>query len=269
MSIKGVVLGGGTASRLLPLTKSLTKHCLPVYDRPMIYYPIQSLVKAGITDIMLVTNPEFMQQYIDLLGSGEDLGCNIVYGCQMKAGGISQALLVAESFVGCDDCCVILGDNIFEDDIKPWVDKFNKTAYFAVPDDYLFDAPRQEHCHVVCKPVPVSEASNYGVLSDDGSGYGQIHIVEKPNYLTNGNYDKDTALAVTGLYLFTKDVFDRIRELKPSARGELEVSDLTDRYAGAGELSYSITDGKWFDCGINVDELLNVANEIREINQGE
>lgn len=267
--MRGVVLGGGHATRLLPLTKSITKHCLPIYDRPMIHYPIESLVNAGITDIMLVTNPQFMQQYIDLLGSGDELGCNIVYGCQNKSGGIPQALTVAKSFVDNHDCCVILGDNIFEDDIKPWIDEFSK--YMELRKYHFLDTPHiekyhLEKCHVVCKPVPVDEAKHYGVLSD--KGYGQMHIVEKPKYLTNGVYKKDKALAVTGLYMFTSDVFDKIQKLKPSERGELEISDLNDMYASNGNLSYSITEGNWFDCGVSIDHLLQVSNEIKDIKNG-
>ena len=261
--MKGVILAGGTGSRLMPLTKIANKHLLPVYDRPMICYPLASLVKAGITDIMIVSGVEHAGQFIEFLGDGSEYGANIIYGCQTKAGGIAEAIMVAKSFVGKDPMCVILGDNIFGEDIKPWANKFKDSLYVPVPEGYPFDPLPPQQCHLVCKEVPITEAKNYGVLSDDGAGYGNIHIIEKPNYLTNGVYTKDTALAVTGLYFYTADVFHKIKQLKPSERGELEVSTLNDMYAASGDLKYSVTNGVWHDCGVDLDHLLYTGNEMQ------
>lgn len=256
--MKGVVLGGGHASRLMPLTKSLTKHCLPVYDQPMIYYPIRSLVDAGITEIMLVTNPQFMQQYIDLLGDGSDLGCNIVYGCQMEAGGIPQALMVAKTFVGHDTCCVILGDNIFEDDLTPWIKKFRDN----IIDHSTCALLSNSQCHVVCKEVSREDAQHYGVLNPV---MDVLTIVEKPKDIPE---QYETAYAVTGLYMYTPDVFDMIGSLHPSQRGELEVSELNTLYGIADRLSYSVITGRWWDCGVDIDHMLEVSNEIRNMRNG-
>ena len=241
--MKGVVLAGGTGSRLYPLTKSINKHCLPVYDRPMIYYPIQSLVAVGITDILLVTGGNHMSQFIDLLGDGSDLGCNINYACQMKPGGIAEALSLAEDHVGTDSVCVILGDNIFNEDIQPWKFMF----------EWHTGVPCRECCHLVCKPV--DEPQNYGVLTDDGM---DIEIVEKPE-------NPESDLCVTGLYFYSNDVFEKIKKLTPSHRNELEVTDLNNLYGKANRLFYSITKEEWYDCGVDIDHMLEVANKVKEL----
>ncbi len=265
----GVVLSGGMGTRLHPLTKSINKHCLPIYDQPMIYYPIRSLVEAGITDIILVTGGNCMSQFIDLLGDGSELDCNISYVAQMKPGGIAEAISLVEPFVD-KEICVILGDNIFTDDIKPFVDEFKKQVKYN-EQCILCNIDNHPHCHVVCKLVPGHEAVNYGVLShgegneEQNKAHGQIYITEKPTFpLKEPNR---MFKGVTGLYMYTYDVFKKIKMLTPSPRGELEVSELNDMYCSTADLSYSITKGDWYDCGINIAHLLEVANKIKELKE--
>lgn len=265
--MKGVVLAGGTGSRLFPLTKSINKHCLPIYDRPMIYYPIQTLVKAGIKDIILVTGGNHMSQFIDLLGDGSDLNCNISYVAQMKPGGIAEAISLVSPFIDDEeDICVILGDNIFEDDISPFVIKFRENSRWV----HQGKTQKEEHCHVVCTPVPGREAVNYGVLTHRHAGnpeldHGQIYITEKPQFPLKT--PDELFNAVTGLYLYTADVFSKIKHLQPSDRGELEVSELNDMYASSGGLSYSITDGLWLDCGVDIDHMVECTLKLKELCQ--
>lgn len=244
--MKGIVLAGGGGTRLHPLTKVINKHCLPVYDRPMIYYPIQSLIEVGITDILLITGGNHMSQFVELLGDGKELGCNISYKCQMNTGGIAEAILLAETFVGDDDCCVILGDNIFADSLQRFINAF-------YVDCVELDTPR---CNIVCRPV--AEPQHYGVLFDYGTS---IEIIEKPQY-------PESDLCVTGVYFYTSDVFDKIRTLTYSGRGELEVTDLNNLYARDNKLAYSITKGDWWDVGVSIDHMLEVSNEIKNTKYG-
>lgn len=268
--MKGVVLAGGTGSRLHPLTKSINKHCLPIYDRPMIYYPIQSLVEAGISDIILVAGGNHMSQFIDLLGDGSELNCNISYVAQMKPGGIAEAISLVQPFTNDDEICVILGDNIFMDDISPFVEKFeNQVAY---NEQCIIDAvDNHPHCHVVCKLVPGSEAIHYGVLThghgdeEQNKAHGKTYIIEKPTFPAREPHRQFKC--VTGLYMYTNDVFKKIQMLTPSNRGELEVSELNDMYCSSGDLSYSTTTWPWFDCGVNIDHMLEVANKIKELKE--
>lgn len=268
--MKGVVLAGGTGSRLYPLTKSINKHCLPIYDRPMIYYPIQSLVKAGITDIILVTGGNHMSQFIDLLGDGSELYCNISYVAQMTPGGIAEAISLVEPFVGeNEEIVVILGDNIFEEDITPFIEVFqNETGY----RQQSIIHKNLNACHVVCTRVPGHEAVNYGVLShgretdvveEFAENHGQLYIIEKPEF--PAKEPNKMFKAVTGLYMYTYDVFDKIKHLRPSERGELEVSHLNDIYAATGDLSYSVTDKLWLDCGVNIDHMLECSQKVKEL----
>jgi glucose-1-phosphate thymidylyltransferase len=264
--MKGVVLAGGTGSRLYPLTKSINKHCLPVYDRPMIYYPIQSLVEAGITDIILVAGGNHMSQFIDLLGDGSELNCHISYVAQMQPGGIAEAISLVEPWTKGNPMVVILGDNIFIDDITLFIEEFKKSTFVRTPFD------KNNHCHVVCAPLPGSEAGNYGVLHPAGGflpnaketadKYGQWFITEKPKFPAKEPHRQFNC--VTGLYMYTSDVFDKIKMLTPSERGELEVSELNDMYCSTGDLSYSTTTFPWFDCGVNIDHMIEVATKIKD-----
>ena len=222
--VKGVILAGGTGSRLLPLTKVTNKHLLPVGRKPMIFYPIEKLTAAGIEEILIVTGTEHMGAVVQLLGSGKDYGCRFTYKVQDEAGGIAQALGLARNFVGTDKLCVILGDNVFEDDIAAAVRRFA-------------DAP-DGHAHVFLKAVP--DPHRFGVAEvRDGRIVG---IEEKPA-------DPRSDLAVTGIYMYGPDVFEIIATLKPSGRGELEITDVNHHYATAGTLSYDVFDGWWTDAG--------------------
>jgi glucose-1-phosphate thymidylyltransferase len=240
--MRGIILAGGTASRLLPLTKNCNKHLLPIYNKQMICYPIKSLVNANITEIMIVSGKEHSGQFIELLGDGSEYGAKIVYGCQMRAGGIAEALMVAKEFVGDKSVCVILGDNIFQESILS-----HKLDFISS------DSLGESHAHVVC--AIVDEPQHYGVLSETDEG---IEIVEKPK-------EPKTRLAVTGLYFYSSDVFDMAKLLKYSARGELEVTDLNNAYAKKHKLTYSITNGIWIDCGVSVDHLLECGNTVKEM----
>ncbi len=234
-NIKGIVLAGGTGSRLFPLTKVTNKHLLPVGRQPMIYYPIHKLIQAGIEEILIVTGTEHMGDVVGLLGSGKDFGCRFTYKVQDEAGGIAQALGLAKNFIGNDQMCVILGDNIFDDDISEPVNKFNSANVAGA--------------HVFLKKVP--DPQRFGVAEvKDGKIVG---IVEKPTQPLSD-------LAVTGIYMYGPEVFEIIRTLKPSGRGELEISDVNQHYVEQGKMGYSTFESWWTDAG--TFESLGRANEL-------
>ncbi len=218
--MKGIILAGGTGSRLYPLTKVTNKHLLPVYDRPMIFYPIQTLVDAGIKEIMIVSGRGHAGHFLELLGSGADLGVKFTYEIQEEAGGIAQALGLAESFADEDDVTVILGDNIFQDNIKEDVSNFKDGA------------------KIFLKEVP--DAHRFGVAELKGNKVAGI--VEKPR-------EPKSNFAVTGLYIYSNNVFKIIKNLKPSARGELEITDVNNYFVNNGTMEYRILDGFWSDAG--------------------
>lgn len=218
--MKGVILAGGTGSRLYPLTKVTNKHLLPVYDKPMIYYPIETLINAGIKDIMIVSGRGHAGHFLELLGSGADHGVHFTYEIQEKAGGIAQALSLAEDFVDGDSVTVILGDNIFQDDIKEDIANFNSGAKIFLKK--------------------VSDAHRFGVAELKGKKV--IGIEEKPK-------NPKSNFAVTGLYIYDSDVFDAIKTLKPSGRGELEITDVNNYYINKGEMGYGVLEGFWSDAG--------------------
>jgi glucose-1-phosphate thymidylyltransferase len=232
--MKGVILAGGTGSRLFPLTKVTNKHLLPVGQEPMIFHPVSKLTQAGIEEILIVTGVDHMGDVVNLLGSGKDFGCRFTYKVQDEAGGIAQALGLAENFAGPAPLCVILGDNIFEDSIAPFVAAFAKQGKGA---------------RVLLKKVP--DPGRYGVVQVDGSRI--IGIEEKPKA-------PKSDLAVTGIYFYDAQVFDLIRTLKPSARGELEITDVNNAYLRAGALQYDLMSGWWTDAG-TFDSLM-LANEL-------
>lgn len=220
--MKGVILAGGLGSRLSPLTKVTNKHLLPVYNKPMIYYPILTLKEAGITDILIVVGGNSIGDFLELLGGGEDFGVRLTYKYQSKAGGIAHALLLAEDFVE-DKVAVILGDNILEKSIRAYADKFRKSSGGAM---------------VLLKEVP--DPQRFGVCEvKDGK---IISILEKPK-------KPKSNLAVIGVYFYTRDVFQVIKSLKPSARGEFEITDVQNYYLRKGTLSYHKIDGFWTDAG--------------------
>jgi glucose-1-phosphate thymidylyltransferase len=222
--MKGVILAGGTGSRLYPLTKVTNKHLLPVWDQPMIYYPIRKLIEAGITEILIVTGVEHMGDIVNLLGSGREFKCKFTYKVQDEAGGIAQALGLAEHFAGGDKVVVILGDNIFEDSIKTAVQAFTKHTSAAA--------------QIFLKKV--SDPHRFGVVEfRDGQIVG---IEEKPK-------KPKSDFAVTGIYMYAASVFGLIKKLKPSRRGELEISDVNQAYIKQGKMSWSVLKGWWTDAG--------------------
>lgn len=232
----GVVLAGGTGSRLHPVTKVTNKHLLPIGQMPMIFYPIRKLVGAGITEIVIVTGTEHMGDMMTLLGSGKDFGCRFTYRVQDEAGGIAQALALAERFAQDQPMCVILGDNIFEDAIGNMIQNFVNDPSIA---------------RIVLKEVP--DAERFGVAFTQNGAI--THIVEKPQ-------DPASNLAVTGIYCYPADVFSIIRGLTPSHRNELEITDVNNEYLKQGRLTYNTFDGYWSDAGtftslLRASELVN------------
>ena len=218
--MKGIILAGGTGSRLFPLTKVTNKHLLPVYDKPMIYYPLHTLINAGITDIMIVSGRGHAGHFLELLGSGMEFGVSLTYEIQETAGGIAQALGLAASWADDDDVAVILGDNIFQDTVKTDVASFKRGAKIFLKE--------------------VIDAQRFGVaeLKEDRV----ISIEEKPQS-PKSNY------AVTGLYLYDSKVFSIISALKPSGRGELEITDVNNAYLQKEMMQYAILKGFWSDAG--------------------
>jgi glucose-1-phosphate thymidylyltransferase len=231
--MKGVILAGGTGSRLRPLTRITNKHLLPVYDKPMIYYPLKTLIETGITEVMIVSGRGHVGHFLELLGSGKDHDMHFTYEIQNEAQGIAQALSLTEHWVDGDDITVILGDNIFEDSIKHEVRSFITGA------------------HVFLKEVP--DVQRFGVALIHGNHLA--HIEEKPA-VPQGN------LAVTGAYIYDARVFDIIRGLKPSKRGELEITDVNNAYIREGKMTFSVLYGFWSDAG-TFDSLFNAANFAR------
>ncbi|HII79594.1 MAG TPA: NTP transferase domain-containing protein [Methanosarcina sp.] len=232
--MKGVILAGGTGSRLYPLTKVTNKHLLPVYDKPMIYYPMETLINAGIKDIMIVSGRGHAGHFLELLGSGVDFGVHFTYEIQEKAGGIAQALSLAEDFVDGDSVTVILGDNIFQDNIKEDVANFDDGA------------------KIFLKEVP--DAHRFGVAELKGDKV--IGIKEKPK-------EPKSNFAVTGLYIYDSDVFDAIKTLKPSGRGELEITDVNNYYVSKEAMEYGVLEGFWSDAG-TFESLLRAGVLVRE-----
>jgi glucose-1-phosphate thymidylyltransferase len=222
--IKGVVLAGGLGSRLRPLTKVTNKHLLPVYDRPMIYYPLETLCRAGIREIMLVTGGTSAGDFLRLLGNGAEFGLSgIYYAYQEGERGIADALRLCEHFAHGGRIVVILGDNILEEDISPYVARFEAQPSGA---------------RILLKEV--DDAARFGVPAFDGDRI--VEIEEKPA-------DPKSRYAVTGVYMFDRRVFDYIRTLTPSQRGELEIADVHNRYIRDGDLCYDVIEGAWSDAG--------------------
>jgi glucose-1-phosphate thymidylyltransferase len=236
--MKGVVLAGGTGSRLNPLTRVTNKHLLPVYDKPMVYYPIQTLVNAGIHEILMVTGGKNAGDFLRLLGNGHDFGLkHINYTYQEGEGGIAQALGLAEYFAGDDSICVVLGDNIIENNICLAVENFSKQG---------------EGAKILVKEVP--DAQRFGVAEIRGNHV--VGIEEKPK-------TPKSKYAVIGIYFYDSSVFQKIRCLKPSGRGELEITDVNNFYIEEGKLTYEILDGWWTDAG-TFESLLRANNLVAE-----
>ncbi len=236
--MKGVVLAGGLGLRLYPLTRVTNKHLLPVYNQPMIFYPIQTLVNAGITEILIVTGGQSAGDFLRLLSNGRDFGLkHLNYTYQEGEGGIADALRLAEHFAAGDKLCVILGDNIIENNICAAVERFRQ---------------QERGAHIILKEVADPERFGCPEIVD-----GRIlRIEEKPK-------QPKSRYAVTGIYFYDRSVFDKIRQLKPSWRGELEITDVNNMYLEEGTLTYSILEGWWTDAG-TFDSLRRAGNLVAE-----
>ena len=236
--MKGVVLAGGTGSRLLPLTKVTNKHLLPVFDKPMVFYPLQTLINAGVKDVLLVTGGKNAGEFLRLLGDGRSLGLErLNYTYQEGEGGIAQALGLAERFAEGGPICVVLGDNIIEMNICRAVERFEQQPRGA---------------KILLKQVP--DAERFGVAEIRGEHV--VGIEEKPKR-------PKSDLAVIGVYLYDASVFQKIKRLKPSGRGELEITDVNNFYIEEGTLTYELLEGWWTDAG-TFDSLLRANNMVAQ-----
>ncbi len=238
--MKGVVLAGGLGTRLHPLTKITNKHLLPVYNQPMVYYPIQTLVQAGIEEILVVTGGSNAGEFLRLLGNGAEFGLNhLNYTYQEKEGGIAEAVGLAEHFAEGGRIAVILGDNILEGSVRQAVEEFELQPKGA---------------KIFLKEVDNPQEYGVAELKDDRV----VSIEEKPEHPRSN-------LAVIGLYMYDSQVFNIIKELKPSGRGELEITDVNNTYIEQGTMTYRILEGWWGDAGESVDALLRVNNLVAEL----
>ena len=234
MDLRGVILAGGKGTRLGELTKVTNKHLLPVGPYPMIYHPLKKLVEAGIKDVLLVSGTEHMGDFVELLGSGRQHHCELTYRVQDEAGGIAQALGLAEAFCRDSRCVVLLGDNIFEDSL---------TRLLAPASQHPADA------WIAVKRVP--DPGRYGVAEMKGQRI--VGIEEKP-------HQPKSDFAVAGIYVYPPDVFKAIKTLKPSGRGELEITDVNVHYLQTGRMGYSVLEGYWTDAG--TPDSLALANQL-------
>jgi len=235
--MKGVITAGGLGTRLLPMTRVTNKHLLPVYDRPMIFYPIQTLVQAGIEDIMIITGGNHAGDFLPLLGNGKEFGLKrLHYTYQEREGGIAEALSLTRDFVGGNPVVVMLGDNIIEKNIARFVADFRR---------------QERGAKILLKEVDHPE--QYGVPTIENGRI--VKITEKPK-TPESNY------AVIGIYMYDSRVFDIIRELKPSARGEFEITDVNNAYLAEGTLTHDILEGWWADCGETRSSLHEAGNLV-------
>jgi glucose-1-phosphate thymidylyltransferase len=230
--MKGIILSGGSGTRLSPLTKVTSKQLLPIYNKPMIFYPLETLLKAGIKDILIIVSPDHAGDYLKLLGSGREFGAKFTYEIQDKPEGLAQAFIIGKDFIDDDNVCMILGDNIFEDDFSKTIKAFKSGA------------------QVFAKEVPDPE--RFGVIQFDSSMKALV-IVEKPKEFLSH-------FCVTGLYVFDNRVVEIAKNLQPSSRGELEITDLNNWYLHQNELKVDIVQGEWIDAG--TFESLYKASEL-------
>ncbi|HUD09700.1 MAG TPA: sugar phosphate nucleotidyltransferase [Patescibacteria group bacterium] len=244
--MKGMILAGGLATRLRPLTSVTNKHLLPIYNKPMIYYPIEAMARAGIKEVLLTSSPDHAGHFENLLGTGEEFGLKLFYAVQENPkGGISDAIMLAEDFAKDEKLLVVLGDNIFGFNLKNEAEKFEKRDKGAM----VFGIKMS------------TESGQYGVIEMDKDGR-VISIEEKPEH-------PKSDIAQTGIYMYDDQVFKFIKNLTPSARGELEVTDLNNFYVKEGTMSCSLIDW-WIDAGTSFDELLRANNLVAEkVKQGE
>lgn len=241
--MKGIILAGGSGTRLRPLTQVTSKQLLPIYNKPMIYYPLETLLKAGIKDILIIVAPDHAGDFLKLLGSGKDFGCKFTYEIQDKPEGLAQAFIIGQNFIGDDSVTLILGDNFYEDDFVEAIQSF------------------QTGGRVFIKEVPDPE--RFGVAEFDENNK-VISIEEKPA-VPKSNY------AVTGMYIYDKTVIEKSKSLQPSARGELEITDLNNVYLKEGSLDVAFVKGKWLDTGTfeSLHEAIIFARERELAKNGE
>ena len=237
--MKGVILAGGTGSRLLPLTKVTNKHLLPIYDKPMIYYPLESLKSAGVKDIMIITGTHHAGNIFSLLGSGKDYGVKFTYKIQDEAGGIPQAIALAEDFVGDEPFISINGDNIIFESLKPFAEEFEK---------------EKDAMQILLYKGTKEEAKKSGVAVCEGNKVTEI--IEKPANPPANNI-------IVGIYFMKPSVFDIIKTIKPSARGETEITDVQKHYLKKGKLIADYLKGKWLDAG-DFEDLLHANIETKK-----
>ncbi|MBI4812014.1 NTP transferase domain-containing protein [Candidatus Falkowbacteria bacterium] len=233
--MRGIILSGGAATRLRPCTKVTSKQLLPVYNRPMIYYPLNTLIKAGIKEILIIVAPERAGDYLNLLGSGKEFGVKFTYEIQDKPAGIAEAFIIGENFVDQDDVTLILGDNIFEDDLSEEIKKFKRGAKIFAKKVY--------------------DPERFGVVKFDKNMKAE-KIMEKPKEFLSD-------YAVTGLYVYDNQVVEIAKNLKPSGRGELEITDVNKIYLKKGKLEVAIVNGEWIDAG-TFDSLLRAQVLAKE-----
>lgn len=238
--MKGIILAGGSGTRLRPLTQVTSKQLLPIYNKPMIYYPLETLLKAGIRDILIIVAPDHAGDFLKLLGSGKEFGCKFTYEIQDKPEGLAQAFMVGENFIGDDSVTLILGDNVYEDDFSEAITSFTSGGRIFLKE--------------------VSDPERFGVAAFD-ENKKVVSIVEKPKH-PESNY------AVTGMYIYDNSVVEKAKALKPSARGELEITDLNNVFLQEGTLDVAFVKGKWLDTGTfeSLHEAILFARE-RQLSQ--
>jgi len=239
--MKGIILAGGSGSRLKPLTQVTSKQLLPIYNKPMIYYPLETLLKAGIKDILIIVAPDHAGDFLKLLGSGKEFGCKFTYEIQDKPEGLAQAFMVGENFIGDDSVTLILGDNVYEDDFEEAISSFKSGG------------------RVFAKKV--KDPERFGVVEFD-ENQKALSIVEKPK-------DPKSNFAVTGLYIYDNSVIEKSKNLQPSSRGELEITDLNNVYLKEGSLDVAFVEGKWLDTGTfeSLHEAIIFARERELLNK--
>ncbi|MCK5320036.1 NTP transferase domain-containing protein [Candidatus Parcubacteria bacterium] len=233
--MKGIILSGGSATRLRPCTKVTSKQLLPVYNRPMIYYPLNTLVKAGIKEILIIVSPERAGDYLNLLGSGKEFGVKFTYEIQDEPKGLAEAFIIGENFIDEDNVAMILGDNIFEDDFIQDIKNFKSGGKIFAKE--------------------VSDPERFGIVEFNKKNKA-ISIEEKPK-------NPKSSYCVTGLYIYDSRAIQAAKSLKPSARGELEITDLNNWYLKKGELDVSMVEGEWIDAG-TFDSLLRAQIFAKE-----
>lgn len=233
--MKGIVLAGGRATRLRPLTKITSKQLLPVYNKPMIFYPLETLIKGGINDILIIVAPDYAGQFLNLLGSGKELNARFTYEIQEEPRGLADAFIIGEQFIGHDNVTMILGDNIFDDDFSPFIKNFESGAMVFAKE--------------------VSDPKRYGVIEFDEQ-HNVLSIVEKPE-------EPKSNFAMVGIYICDNQVSSFAKNCHPSSRGEIEITEVMNQYREKGELKVDFIKGIWEDAG-TFDSLLHVSNLVAE-----